>query len=184
MTADFGRIVQQGYVVPDAEAAARVWAERTGAGPFYVMDHALDGYVYRGVPTPLSLRIAFGYWADMQIELIQPLSDADSLYSRALATDAGKLNHYACLVDDLDGLLVGRGLQDRVLQSGQMPTGLKFVYLEEFIPGGLHLELIQPPPSTLAAFQGMEALARRWDGRDPVRSGAALAEDLAALAKG
>lgn len=184
MTADFGRIVQQGYVVGDAEAAAKLWAERTGAGPFYVMDHQLDSYVYRGVPTPLRLRIAFGYWADMQIELIQPLDAADSLYSRALETDAGKLNHYACLVDDLDGLLARRGLQDRVLQSGQMPTGLKFVYLEAFIPGGLHLELIQPPASTLAAFQGMEALARRWDGRDPVRSGAALAEDLAALAKG
>ena len=182
MTADFGRIVQQGYVVADADAAAREWAERTGAGPFYVMDQALDAYVYRGAATPIRLRIAFGFWADMQIELIQPLGDEDSLYSRAVRADPGKLNHYACLVDDLDGLLARRRLQDRVLQSGTMPTGLKFVYLEAFIPGGLHLELIQPPPTTLMAFQGMEALARRWDGRDPLRSGERLAEDLAALA--
>jgi hypothetical protein len=182
MTTDFGRIVQQGYVVADADAAAREWAARTGAGPFYVMDHQLDAYVYRGVPTPIGLRIAFGFWADMQIELIQPLGEADSLYSRAGRADAGRLNHYACLVDDLDSLLARRKLQDRVLQSGQMPTGLKFVYLEQFIPGGLHLELIQPPASTLAAFQGMEALAKRWDGRDPLRPGDRLAEDLAELA--
>jgi hypothetical protein len=180
MTRDFGRIVQQGYVVADAEAAAREWAARTGAGPFYAVDVQFDRYFYRGVPTPLSLRIVSGNWADMQIELIQPLS-GEGLYSSALRTDAGKLNHYACLVDDLDGVLARRGLQDRVLQAGEMPNGLKFVYLEGVIPGGLHLELIEPQDSTRMMFAGLEALARRWDGRNPVRSSDRLAEDLAGL---
>ena len=181
MTVDFGRIVQQGYVVADADAAARAWAERTGAGPFYAVEVEFERYFYRGVLTPLRLRIVSGNWADMQIELIQPLSGG-GFYRQALASDPGKLNHYACLVEDLDGLLARRGLQDRVLQSGQMPNGLKFVYLEGVVPGGLHLELIQPLDSTRTMFAGLEALATRWDGRDPVRSGDRLAADMAGLA--
>jgi hypothetical protein len=63
-----------------------------------------------------------------------------------------------------------------------MPTGLKFVYLEEYLPGGLHLELIEAQESTLAAFAGMEKLARNWDGRDPVRPMSRIQDDLVAIA--
>jgi hypothetical protein len=62
-----------------------------------------------------------------------------------------------------------------------MPSGLKFVYLEEFLPGGLHLELMEPQENTLMAFAGMEKVSHHWDGRDPVRPMGAIAQDLSQL---
>jgi len=182
--ADFGPIVQHGFVVEDSDAAARAWAERTGAGPFYVFDPVvLDNYLYRGKPTTTVLKIAIGFWGETQIELIQPVRD-DGLYARAVREAPGQLNHYAVYVDDLEALLDRRRLRDRVLQSGRMPNGLSFVYLESYIPGGLHLEIIQPAEENRLGMQGMIAIARNWDGRNPVRTPDALGQDLAALGEG
>lgn len=181
MSSEFGRIMQLGYVVQDVDMAAGEWAARLGAGPFYLLDHLVfDQYYFRGMRTDLEMRLAFGYWNDMQIELIRPLNQADTLYCRALSNAPGKLNHCASVVTDIDALLARRRLQDRVIQSGTMPTGLKFVYLEEFLPGGLHLELIEAREDTLMAFTGMEQVSRHWDGREPLRPIARLQEDLAA----
>ncbi len=147
----------------------------------YLITSPWISIAFRGVRTDVELRIAFGYWDSMQIELIQPLNNADTLYHRAVQHSAGKLNHCATLVADIDDLLARRQLQNRVLQSGKMPTHLKFVYLEEYLPGGLHLELIEVQQSTLLAFAGMEKASRHWDGKDPVRPAARLQSDLAAL---
>ena len=50
MNVGFGEIIQYGYVVADVEKAAADWAERLGAGPFYVLERVLmDQYFFRGV---------------------------------------------------------------------------------------------------------------------------------------
>jgi hypothetical protein len=141
----------------------------------------MEEYYYRGTRMAVELCLGFGYWHGIQIELIQPLNEADTLYRRALHSSAGKLNHVASVVSDLDGLLESRNLQQRVIQRGDMPSGLKFVYLEEYVPGGLHLELVQAQERTLLAFAGMEKAARYWDGRNPIRPISTLAQDLATL---
>ncbi len=175
--------MQYGYIVTDVEKSALEWSGRLGVGPFYMLDrNRMDQYYFRGTRLDVEMRLAFGYWHGVQIELIQPLDEADSLYTRALRTSAGKLNHMATVVSDLEGLLSRHGLKDRVIQRGSMSSGVNFVYLEEYLPGGLHLELIEAPQSTLAAFAGMEKAARHWDGRNPVRPISTLAQDLAALA--
>ena len=178
----FGDIMQLGYVVEDIESAALEWSRRVGAGPFYVLDQqSFDNYNYRGTPTALELSMAFGYWGEMQVELITPLNDTDNLYTAALKAAPGRLNHYATVVSDLDGLLARYNLEERVIHSGAMPSGLQFVYLEEYMPGGLHLELIEPPAGGMDAFEGMKAYARTWDGKNPVRPMAELGADLAAF---
>ena len=182
MGSEFGAIMQMGYIVNDVDEAAREWAARVGAGPFYLLDSMVfDQYYFRGKRMALEMRLAFGYWNHMQIELITPLNDADTLYSRALRKSPGKLNHCATVVADVDALLARHRLQDRVIQSGKMPTGLKFVYLEEYLPGGLHLELIEAQEATLMAFAGMEKASRHWDGEEPVRAITRLQDDLAAI---
>jgi hypothetical protein len=130
------------------------------------------------VRTPAELRLGFGYWGSVQVELVQPLNGGTGFYREALQS-VGKLNHCATVVADLDALLDARGLRDRVVLSGAMPSGLKFVYLENYLPGGLHLEMIQATAGTLGAFKGMEAIARQWDGRKPVRPMSDIAGDLA-----
>jgi Glyoxalase/Bleomycin resistance protein/Dioxygenase superfamily len=182
MSGAFGQIMQHGYVVKDVKKAALEWSERVGVGPFYVLDRiAMDEYYYRGKRTDVEVCLGFGYWGSVQVELIQPLGDTDTLYSRALQSSAGALNHCATVVSDIDKLLKSRNLENRIIQSGSMATGVKFVYLDSYLPGGQHLELIQATPETQAAFAGMEALGRQWDGRNPVRSASDMAEDLAKL---
>jgi hypothetical protein len=171
--------MQHGYVVRDVAAAARQWAQRVGAGPFYVLDRLkLDDYYYRGKQTPVELRLAFGYWGSIQIELIEPLDQTDTPYRQALQESEGQLNHCAVVVPNLDALIAERGLKAQVLQHGKMPTGLVFAYIEGYLPGGQHLELIEMQEATRQAFAGMEAASQRWDGADPVRSIARLQQDL------
>jgi hypothetical protein len=183
MNSEFGLINQLGYIVADVRATASAWVERVGAGPFYIIDRIeQDQYFYRGVRTPLEMSLCFGYWGSMQIELITPLNQADTLYTRALRETPGLLNHCATYVSDLDALLAKHQLANRVIQSGHMPTGLKYVYLGEYLPGGQHLELVQATDGAKQAFGGMERIARSWDGRNPLRSMSSLGADLAALA--
>jgi hypothetical protein len=80
----FGSIIQHGYIVDDVEETALDWAQRLGVGPFYVLDRILmEQYYFRGVRMDVELRLGFGYWNGIQIELIQQLNDSDSLYRRA-----------------------------------------------------------------------------------------------------
>jgi len=182
MKSPFGSIMQLGFVVHDVERAALEWAECSGAGPFYVLDRMeMDQYFYRGVRTPVALRLGFGYWGDMQIELIQPLSDTTTLYSDALQRSPGVLNHCATVVSDVDALVESRGLHGRVIQSGKMPTGVKFVYLEEFLPGGYHLELIEATENAMAGFAAMQSISQHWNGDRPVRPISDIGADMAAL---
>ena len=183
METEFGKIMQLGYVVEDVEATAAQWSSRLNVGPFYTLDNTMDQYYFRGVRTDVELRLAFGYWGSVQVELIQPLGNADTLYSCALRAAPGKLNHCATLVSDLDGLLERHNLKDRVIQSGRMHTGLNFVYLDEYLPGGLHLELIEAQESTVQAFSAMQAIAENWDGKNPLRPMSLIGNDIAALTK-
>jgi methylmalonyl-CoA/ethylmalonyl-CoA epimerase len=183
MNSEFGTIMQLGYIVEDAAAAAAEWSARVGVGPFYVLDrNAMDDCYFRGVRTPAEMKLAFGYWGSVQVELVEPLNGGTGFYREALR-GAGKLNHCATVVSDLDALLDQHKLRDRVILSGTQPSGLKFVYLEEYLPGGLHLELIQATPGTLGAFAAMETIARNWDGKNPVRPMSAIAHDIATVPK-
>ena len=179
MKPDFGPIMQHGYVVNDVTETAQYWAEKIGVGPFYLIEHiAIDQYYYRGAHTELELKLGFAYWGNIQIELIQQLNEAPTLYSEAAKNEAGKLNHCATIVENLDSLLETHNLNDQIIQIGQMPTGLKYIYLDQFLPGGYHLELIEAQESTLMAFKGMEAVAKHWDGNKLIRPMEALKDDL------
>ena len=166
---EIGKIIQHGYVVEDVEQAALNWVERTGAGPFFVFDRVEFGdYALRGQKATMALRIALGFWADLQIELIQPL-EAEGVFAEALRQAPGQINHYGVFTEDLDGLLERHALKDRILHEGAMPGLLDFVYLDGYVPGGLHLEIVQPTPAFLEGFRAMEQAARGWDGQDPIR---------------
>lgn len=182
MKNEFGQIMQLGYIVDNIEQAAQKWIDDLGIGPFYLLDSAkMDQYYYRGTRMDVELRLAFAYWGEVQVELVQPLDNNDSFYNRALKEGAGKLNHCATVVKDLDALLDSRNLRDRIVHHADMSSGLKFVYLENYLPGNLHLELIEAQESTLQAFTGMRDIAANWDGQNPLRNMMSIADDIAKL---
>lgn len=175
----FGQVMQHGYVVADVEETAAAWASRAGVGPFYVIDQDLDDYLYRGQRLDVRLRIGVSYWNDLQIELIQPLSAAPTHYHHALK-NPGALNHYAVLCADVDDKLKEGGLESRVVHRGRLPS-VRFAYVEDYLPDGATLELMQADALALQAMAVMKASALRWDGARPLRSHADLAADAAAL---
>lgn len=181
----FGEIMQFGYVVPDIEAGARQWTERVGAGPFYLIERlAMDDYCYRGAALQPEIRVAFGYWGDIQIELITPLDGGPSLYADAIAQAPGALNHCATIVEGLDALIAGEALESRIIQSGGQAPGTRYVYLDRYLPGDLHLELIEAPERARAGWAGMKRVHESWDGERPLRSMLGeLSADIAALAQ-
>ena len=68
---ELGRIVQVAYAVEDVRAAARSFAERVGAGPFFVRHHDLPRRVdHRGRPGAFDHSSAYGQWGAVQVELV------------------------------------------------------------------------------------------------------------------
>jgi hypothetical protein len=175
------QVNQHGYVVADADAAAMEWFDRVGAGPFYVGDFSLDDYRYRGEARECRLRIAVGYWGSIQVELIQPLSAEGTLYPEVLPHYDGLLNHLAIPVADIDDWLARHDAAGHVMQAGEMrQSATRFVYLEQYLPGGLHLELVQAPAAMLGMYGALQAYRATWDGSEPLRPMDRIQPDLAA----
>jgi catechol 2,3-dioxygenase-like lactoylglutathione lyase family enzyme len=168
----FGPIRQNGYVVRDIEAALKHWTEVLGVGPFfYVEEVPVEDFLFRGEPSPLRVSIALANSGDLQIELIQPRSDAPSSYQGFLAAGREGLQHVAFWTEsfdrDLDAALA-RG--HRVEQSGTIggPDG-RFVYFEADGHAGAQIELSEVSGRKGRLFRHIAEAARSWDGSDPVR---------------
>jgi hypothetical protein len=179
---NIGPIMQHGYVVKDAENEARRWAEKLGVGPFYISESDVENYVYHGRPVKLRLKVAFSYWDGDQIELIQQISAEESLYSPAIRTAPGKLNHVAIRVADIDAAIRDLGAEQRVGHRGG-GKDMEFAYLENYMPDSSHLEFLRVAPHILASFDGVTAICRAWDGARPVRAIQDLMSDLGSLQK-
>ncbi len=176
---NIGDINQHGYVVTSVEKAALWYARTVGAGPFYVGEFELDNYHFLGKPQSCRLRIGTGYWGALMLEFIEPIEADASLYARSLPREDGHLNHFGINVTDIGAWVAQRGLQDSIIQSGEMRrSGVRFVYLDSIFPGGIHLELVQGPPEMQARAAAMAAASASWDGSDPVRPMAALRTDI------
>lgn len=179
-----GPIMQHGYVVEDAAKAALQWAAQAGIGPFYLFEQPVENYVFRGEPVPLTLRIAVSYWQGIQMELIEQTSPEPSFYSQSLEKAAGKLNHYAVMVLDIDLAIADLDAANYLVHRGGTSEALTFAYLEGFLPDGTTLELMQSAPSNQAAFDGMKAISQSWDGTRPLRTMRDLMADLSPFRNG
>jgi len=165
----FGPAVQQGYVVPDLRAAMQHWLSR-GIGPFFFEE--LRGYpgIYRGEQTSFDLDAAFAYSGDQQIEVIQPLGDSTSIYSRFLEQNpAGGLQHLAFWVDDIQKTLdelERTGKKYEVCQS----YGDRHAYLDSVDSPGVMIQLMAHGEINDELFRVIREASVNWNGEsDPIR---------------
>ena len=94
MSALFGKVCQNGYVVRDIASAMKFWTEVLRIGPFfYVPAVKIDWYRYRGEDSPLEMSVALANSGDLQIELIQQRNDAPSMYLDFLREHGEGLQH-------------------------------------------------------------------------------------------
>ena len=133
MSRIFGGVRQNGYVVPDIEAALAHWTQVIGVGPFYYFERVpLEEFCYRGEPSPIEVSIALANSGALQIELIQQRNDAPSMYRDFLSGQPrGGLQHVAYWTQRFDAdmeRLLGAGFE--VGQSGQIGADGRFVYFD------------------------------------------------------
>jgi catechol 2,3-dioxygenase-like lactoylglutathione lyase family enzyme len=167
----FGPVMQLGFVVPDLEAAIAHWRNRIGLGPFFVLSGVEFAELrYRGQPTEVQMAVALAQWGEVQVELIQQLNAAPSIYEDYPGRALGGLQHVGVMTDSLDAhlaRLAPQGLQP--VQWGATANGIRFAYLEtDEIPGSM-VELIESGPAINEFFALVRRAAQGWDGSDPVR---------------
>ena len=165
-----GRIMQNGYVVDDWRAAAEHWAKNLGVGPFFPMEHVPFAECrYKGEPTDIDVTVAIAYSGDYQIELVQQLNDAPSIYTEFSQRNPPGLQHVGTLVDDLDRALDENDFRDRIVQDGITKAGQRFAYVDTILHNGTMLELIEADEAMHKAFDYMRRAAAEWDGKEAIR---------------
>jgi len=97
-----GEIDQVAYVVSDLEKALPRFEALFG--PFERMDSTTPGTTFRGNPSDVTLKLAFGRSGPLEIELIQPVSGAGPHQEFLDAGRAG-VHHVRFRVEGLDARL-------------------------------------------------------------------------------
>ena len=137
---------QQGYGVPDIEAAMEHWLER-GVGPFFIADIKGMSGIYDGEQITADMRAGFAYCGDQQIEVITPKGNSPSVYKDYLQSNpSGGLQHLAYWVDDIDKTLTKidlAGQEFKVWQRyGEAPNYKTHAYIDSIASPGVMVQLM------------------------------------------
>ena len=133
-------IDQVGYVVRDLEATLARYEPLFG--PFTRMDSALSGVLYRGVPSDVHLRMAFGSAGSVEMEFIEVVSGA-SPHSEFLAAGREGIHHVRYRVPDCDAAIAAlRGEGFEPIWYHDMGFA-KFAYCEHATRDGVLIEFLQ-----------------------------------------
>ena len=146
------------------------WAGVLGVGPwFYFEVYPVEKFICRGEASGAKFSIAVANSGPMQLELIEPLDDLPSLYRAFL--DAGRegLQHFGFWTSDVERDLARASREGyQVCQSGETVRG-PFYYLETEAAAGITAEFIAMNEDRRRIYAKIEAAAKSWDGRDPIR---------------
>jgi catechol 2,3-dioxygenase-like lactoylglutathione lyase family enzyme len=140
VTLGLGAIDQVGFVVRDLDAACARYAPLFG--PWQRAESPLTGVSFRGVPTDVHLRLAFGSAGSVEIEFIEVVSGS-SPHSEFLESGREGIHHVRYRVDDCDRTLAA------LEEEGFEPIlyadmgFAKFAYLEQPCRDGVIVELLE-----------------------------------------
>lgn len=169
--AALGAPVQIAYAVPDVDVAARAWADRFGAGPFFVRRHiALADVMYRGAPAEFDHSSAYGQWGALMVELVADHTDGPTVVNDRRGAAFTGLHHVAFIVHDLDAalkLLIASGFE--VAMSARTKDATRFHFVDTVAALGHYIELYQRSPRVTGFYDMVADAARGWDGSRPVR---------------
>ena len=172
MSRIFGPVRQNGYVVRDIRAAMDHWINVAGVGPWFYVDRVTTDYFrYRGADSDMQMSVALANSGDLQIELIQQLNDAPSMYKDFLDEGNEGLQHVAYWSTDYQSVyddFLARG--HAVGHEGQIggPQG-RFAYFDVGAHPGSVIELSDISGSKGKFFEHIRKAALDWDGADPIR---------------
>ncbi len=165
-------IVQMAYVVEDIHAAMKEWSGRMRVGPWFLLDR-LAGVEsqYRGGPSHAEITLAMSFSGHMNVELIQQINDAPSVYRETIYKRGYGFHHFGVATWDFDHEV------ERYRAGGaelafllRVPSGGRVAYMDTTatLPG--MVELIELGPGFEPTFNRFYRASIGWDGSDPVRS--------------
>lgn len=159
--------VQNCYVVPDLDAACRQFHELYGVGAFVGgSEGVLESHFYRGEPSaPIRLRGVFVQSGDINVELVEILSDAPSAFHDMFGAGEGGFHHAAIFSDDYEGdrdRFVAAGMP--VASEFTTPFGAKICYLDARATLGHMIELYPENAIIRDMYRQTRDAARDWDG--------------------
>ena len=165
----FGPVLQQGYVVPDIQAAMQHWLAR-GVGPFFIEKLENFPAIIDGQDAVVNVTAAFAYSGAQQIEVIQQDDKTQSIYREFLAeTPNGGLQHLAVWVDDIQEKLdelraAGHNFQVRQAYGDQ------HAYVDNADSPGVMIQLMARGDAIEDLFAIVRRGAETWDGINrPIR---------------
>ena len=175
----FGNVAHQAYVVPDFDKGlAKLIA--SGIGPAFVLRRIRGASRYRGERHDPLISAAFAFSGDTLFEVLTPHDDVPSTYREFLDRHPdGGLHHIAYVSSDIPGS-IGRaaaaGAEFDIVQEYIYPdSGEAYeVYMEPVtIDDPIQVQLLLSGPLD-GWFETMAAIARDWDGSEPIRDAALL----------
>ncbi len=174
MNALFNRGAQWGFVVDDIEAAMQHWITVFGVGPFLhirkIRRHEHDA-IYRGEATDVRITVAFSYFGETQLEIIQQLNDSPSPYRDFLAEGRSGIQHIGFWSEKYDEAyqsLISDGFKPEY-RARMQGVPRETVYFKD--PGcvGAMVELSLATPRKSQLFGAMADIVKRWDGSRAIR---------------
>lgn len=164
----WGPIRQIAYVVADLDAAIRHWSDFAGVGPWTVYRNAAMAGDCRGTDTRVKMHVALSYQGEVQIELIQVVSDTPSPYQDRNGEPLLGLHHIAWHSADIAGD-VAKARARGMTAAFDASNGLvRVAYMESPEEPGLLLEFIEAAPVVLEGFAAGVQASRNWDGSGPL----------------
>lgn len=172
MSTLFGAVAQNGYVVRDIQAAMEHWINVLGVGPWFHVERVkMDYFRYHGEDSNLEMSVAIANSGDLQIELIQQLNDAPSMYKDFL--DAGRegLQHVAYWTKDYQAihdqaLALGHKIGHEGRIGGEKG---RFCYFDTELHPGSVVELSDISGPKGMFFEFVKKSSQNWDGSNPIR---------------
>jgi catechol 2,3-dioxygenase-like lactoylglutathione lyase family enzyme len=139
---NLGAIDQVGFVVPDLDAACARYESLFG--PWQRAESPLTGVCYRGVPTDVHLRLAFGHAGVLEMEFISVVSGA-SPHSEFLAAGREGIHHVRYPVRDLGATVALLEAEGFVSIWSHAIGPYRWAYCEHRSRDGVLLELLESP---------------------------------------
>jgi len=164
-------IFQNAWVVEDLEAACMKWVNGLGVGPFFIRDYTPDVFdeiTYHGKPAELSMRTAIAQAGNVQIELIEPVSE-QCAYRDSVPKGTSGFHHVCVWTHDFDA---DHAYFDRLgypaANTGRIGA-LQFAYFDTRSLIGCMLEIVTFSEGANERFRQFADLANNWDGSNPLR---------------
>lgn len=163
-----------GYVVEDLETAAARFAATHGGGPFFAIEHLpFEEVTFLGEAAHYDHSSAFGVWGPLIAELTVVHACEPQGLRDALVAPGGGIGHIGFLADSLTAETL------RLQEAGYRPfhagrSGVASAVWFEGGPLGHPLEVLQRRPELESFYAAVRAASAGWDGREPLRSAAAL----------